>query len=135
MTNGLVITNSGKKIILNRTFKSVPDYTQISQFKVGTGTTTPTAAQTDLVTPVDITAGVQSKDFVATYPIIDETAMQSTVRCLLLTTEANGNSLAEFCTVNEDGTPLMFDRMVHTPITKTASIQVIYVQKNKIKIG
>lgn len=135
MSNGLVITNSGKKIILNRTFKALPDYLEISRFSVGTGTTTPSAGQTSLVTPVEISGGLDIKTFESGYPLLDETAMQSTIRCILLTTDANGNNLTEFGTFNQDGTPLMFDRMVHTPITKTSGIQVIYVQKDRVKLG
>lgn len=135
MANGLILTTNGKKIILNRTFKETPDYKAPTQFKVGTGTATPVIGDTDLGTPVDITAGVQVKDFASGYPSLNETTLQSTIRGVLLTTEANGNSLTEFGTFNEDASPLMFNRIVHTAISKTSSVQVIYVAKDKIGVG
>lgn len=47
--------------MLNRTYKSSPDYTIPSQFKVGIGTTTPSASDTAVETPVPIT-GTESVD-------------------------------------------------------------------------
>jgi len=132
MSNGQIVTTNGLKIALNRTFKASPDYTTMSKFKVGTGSSTPAIGDTDLGTPVDITAGVQIKSFVGGYPSLDETNMNVTIRGLLLTTDANGNSLREFGLFNTDGTPLMFSRTVYTAITKTASVQVVFIEKDKI---
>ena len=131
MATGIIIPNTGKKICINRIFKDTPDYTAPSVFRVGTGTTTPTAADTDLEIPVTI-AGNPTKAFSAGYPIIDETNFQSTLRGVLLTSEANGNTLTEFGSFNTDGTRLLFSRLVHTAIAKTSSIQVIYVEKDKL---
>lgn len=128
---GQNITDNGNKIQLNRTWKSTPDYGEPSVFKVGTGTTDPTTSDTDLQTPVTIDTGT-TKAFVTGYPILDETNLQATVRCFLTTTNANGNSLTEFGLFNTDGTPLMFSRATHTPISKTTSIQVSYVEKDRL---
>ena len=131
ISTGQVVTNAGRKICLNRTFETTPDYLEPSQFKVGTGTTTPTTADTDLETAVNIN-GVEPKDFVSGYPVLDEVNNQVTIRCFLLTTEANANSLTEFGLFNEDASALMFSRAVHTALTKTTSVQVIYVEKDRI---
>ena len=45
--------------------------------------------------PVNIDGG-QTKIFVTGYPILDETNLQTTIRCFLNTLEANGESLTEF---------------------------------------
>ena len=119
---------------MNRTFKATPDYLAPTQFKIGTGTTTPAVTDTDLTTPVNIN-GTAFKDITSGYPTLDESNLQSTIRCLVLTTEANGNSLTEFGLVNEDGTRLLFSHAVHTAITKTSSVQVIYEEKDKIKLS
>lgn len=132
MATGNLITTNGKLIALNRLWKSSPDYSTPSVFKVGTGDTTPTAADTDLDTAVTI-GGNPTKSFVAGYPVINETTMQVTTRALLLTTESNGNSITEFGLFNSDGTAKMFSRSVFTPITKTTSVQVIFVEKDKIQ--
>jgi hypothetical protein len=132
MSSGQVLTNNGRKIALNRLFKSSPDYTAPSVFKVGTGTNTPAVTDSDLQTSVIISGGNYTKIFISGYPLLDETNMQSTIRCLLLTTEANGNSLTEFGIFNTDGTAKMLSRTVHTAITKTTSVQVIYIEKDKI---
>ena len=61
MASGSVFTNKGVILALNRTFKSTPDYNEVNKFKVGTGTTTPSVSDTDLVTPIPI-EGVESVD-------------------------------------------------------------------------
>ncbi len=128
---GQVITNNGRKIILNRSFKASPDYLAPSVFKIGTGTTTPVAGDTDVETGVNINGGA-TKSFVSGYPTLDETNMQATIRCFLATTEGNTNSLTEFGLFNADGSPLMFSHSVHTAISKTSSVQITYIEKDKI---
>ena len=130
MGTGQIITNSGLKIALNRTFKTNPDYLAPTKFKVGTGTTTPTSSDTDVESVVTINGG-NTKSFVSGYPVLDETNFQATIRCLLDTTEANGNSLTEFGLFNEDASPLMFSRTVFTAISKTTSVQVSIIEKEK----
>ncbi len=131
MANGQVVTDSGKIIILNRTFIAAPTVTSPTQFKVGTGTTTPSLADTDLETPITI-GGSAFKDFITGYPIINNSTFESTIRCLVNSLEANGNTLTEFGIVNEDGTPLMFSRAVHTGIIKSSSNEVAYVEKDTV---
>ena len=63
MTDSM-ITNVGLKLALNRSYKSSPDYTASSRFKVGSGSTDPVGGNTDLETPVPIqnTEAVDSCD-------------------------------------------------------------------------
>lgn len=133
MATGSVITDNGKKIILNRTFKATPDYTAPSQFKVGTDTTTPDVSDTDLGAAVVISGGLYVKDLVSGYPTIDEGAFTATMRSLLFTTDANGNSITEYGSFNNDGTPKLFSRGVFTAISKTSTVQVIFVEKDYIE--
>ncbi len=130
MATGTVITNNGLKIMLNRGYKATPDYTAPTVFKIGTGTTTPVVSDTDVETGVNINGGA-TKSFVSGYPTLDETNIQATIRCLVLTTEANGNSLTEFGLFNTDGSALMFSHAVYAAITKTTSVQVSFVQKDR----
>lgn len=132
MGNGQVITSNGLKIMLNRTFKASPDYLSPTKFKIGTGTTTPSTSDTDVETGVNINGGA-TKSFVSGYPTLDETNHQATIRCFLNTAEGNGNSLTEFGLFNEDGTPLMFSHAVFTAISKTTSVEISFVQKDKLK--
>lgn len=132
MTTGNIITTDGLKITLNRTFKVSPDFLAPSKFKIGTGSTTPTDSDTDLDNVVAINGG-NTKSFISGYPVLDEINIQSTIRTLLNSVEANGNSITEFGIFNEDGSPLMFSRSVFTAITKTASVQISFVQKDKIE--
>jgi len=131
MATGQVITTSGRLILLDRGFKATPDKTAPTLFKVGTGTTTPTVSDTDLETPVDID-GDNFKSFLTGYPVVDSTTIQATTRCFLSSLEANGNTLTEFGLVNTDGTKLLFNRAVHSPISKSASIEVTYKQKDTL---
>jgi hypothetical protein len=132
MAVGSIFTNLGKKTMLNRFYKNVPDYTRPSTFKVGEGTTTPTVLNTDLETesavqPVDNT-------YASGYPVLDETNMQGTIRCLVLTTDCNAQTLTEFGVFNTDATPKLMARLVHTAVAKTEDYQLIYIHKEKIKV-
>lgn len=131
MSTGQKITTQGKNIILERTFSASPSKSEPSLFTVGTGTTSPALSDTDLETPVDID-GDNFKGFVSGYPLLDTTNLQATIRALILSTEANGNNLTEFGIVNTDGTKQLFSRAVHTSIAKTPSIEIAYIEKNKI---
>ena len=128
MAVGQILVDNGKKIMLDRIFNSSPTRGQPSQFKAGTGTNTPVSSDTDLQTPVSLD-GDNFKGFVSGYPSLDFTAFSSEIRAILLTTEANGNTLTEFGLVNSDGTPLLFMRSVFTGFTKNNTTQVTFVQK------
>ena len=62
MATGGTITNNGKNVMLNRTYKSSPDYTIPSKFRVGIGTTTPVVADTALATHIPIENGTVCDD-------------------------------------------------------------------------
>jgi len=132
MGTGSVVTNNGLKIVLNRAFKATPDYLAPTKFKIGTGTTTPDATDTDVETGVNINGGA-TKSFVSGYPTFDETNHQVTIRCFLTTVEGNTNNITELGLFNEDGTPLMYSHAVFTAISKTSSVEVSFVQKDKIE--
>lgn len=132
MTTGQIVTNQGKIIALNRLWNASPTYSAPTVFKVGTGSTTPAVTDTDLVTPVTI-GGASTKIFVSGYPTLTESSLMAKTRCLLLTTECNGNSLTEFGIFNTDGTKKCFSRNVHTAITKTLAVQVVYLEVDKIQ--
>lgn len=128
MAVGQILVDNGKKIILDRSFNSSPTRSAPNRIKAGTGTNTPSSGDTDLQTPVNLN-GTAFKGFVSGYPSIDFTALSSEIRAILLTTEANGNSLTEFGIVNGDGTPLLFMRAVFTAFTKNNTTQVTFVSK------
>jgi len=131
MANGNVITTNGQLIMLNRTFNAIPDYTAPTVFKIGTGTTTPVIADTDVETGVNINGGA-TKVFVTGYPTIDETNKQVTTRCFLTSVEGNGNSLTEFGIFNTDSSALMYSHAVFTAISKTSAVEISFVQKDKL---
>jgi hypothetical protein len=64
MVNGSIVTNNGLKIIMNRAFKSVPDYTTLDKFKVGYDNGTPNVADNELdyLIPLTGTEAVDSCD-------------------------------------------------------------------------
>lgn len=64
MASSSVMCINGKKIILDRAYNSAPTRTQISQFKIGIGTTTPVVADTAVEHPVPLqtTEAVDSCD-------------------------------------------------------------------------
>lgn len=133
MANGIKILETGRVLAQHRIFDSVPVYTAPNSFKVGTGTTTPTINDTDLETAITI-AGNPTKAIVSGYPVHDDTNHNITTRSLLLTTDCNGNDITEYALVNQDGTPVAFSRAVFTKITKTSSIQAIFIEKDKLGV-
>ena len=128
---GQIVTTAGKGLILNRTFLDTPTISATTRFKVGTGTTAPALADTDLETPVSID-GDNWKDFVSGFPTLDVPSLSATTRMFLNTLEANGNNLTEVGSFNTDGTPVMFTRSTFTPIAKTSSIEVTFIEKDKV---
>jgi hypothetical protein len=66
MATGSLITNDGKKVLLNRGYKSSPDYTVSSQFKVGISNQTPAISDTDLLNPIPINSTESVDDCEAT---------------------------------------------------------------------
>ena len=129
---GNVVTNNGRIIALNRTFKATPDYTAPTKFRVGTGTNTPVPADSDLQTKVIISGGNYDKTQYAGYPVLDETAMLGRLKGQLSVSEANGNALTEFGFVNTDGTIKLFSRAVFTAINKTSSNILNFYEIDKI---
>lgn len=55
-------TTNGKTIMLNRTYKSTPDYTVVSRFEIGQGTTAFSSVDTALGQPIPITNGTVNDD-------------------------------------------------------------------------
>ena len=129
---GQIWTDEGNKVVLNRTFKSTPDYNEPSLFKVGTDTTTPTSSDTDLGTSVVISGSSHTKSFISGYPVLDETNLQVTFRCLLNSLEANGNNITEFGIFNDDTSEKMFSHTVFNSINKTSSTEISIVEKEKM---
>jgi hypothetical protein len=73
-----------------------------------------------------------SKAVSAGYPSLDETNFISEVRTELTSTDAVGYSLTEFGLFNTDASPKLFSHAVHSPITKTTSVVVLYIEKDKV---
>jgi len=124
MTTGTLVTNLGKLIALNRTFLASPTYTAPANMKAGTGVTAPSAADTNLTASV-ITKAITLTSF-------DDPNLNVTTQGVLLTTEANGNTISEFGLVNSDGTPKLFSHAVFMGIVKNASVQIIFTEKDQI---
>lgn len=55
MATGSIVTKQGKQIVINRTFNLVPTYSTPQFFSLGVGTTTPSASDTALASPIPIT--------------------------------------------------------------------------------
>jgi hypothetical protein len=99
MANGSIITNNGKKVLLNRAYKSSPDYNPINQFKVGVANGTPAVSSTDLDTPVpingfEVTDDCEAADWVDDAEIttaLNATYFKEGTYGLDLTKDAGGN--------------------------------------------
>ncbi len=125
MANSAVYTISGMVGLLNRGYKSSPDYTIPSRFGIGTGTTTTDVSDRELETPITAwSSGSDFKNFVTTYPIFDVVDQKVTVQGFVASTEANGNSISEYGDFNTDGAPNISSHIIFTGITKTDTVQV-----------
>ena len=76
MATGGTVTNSGLNIMLDRTFNGSPTRSVISTYKVGSGTTTPAAGDTDLEIPVPLD-GTEAVDDCETDNWTDDTDTDS----------------------------------------------------------
>jgi len=90
---------------------------KITQFKIGTGATAPTRADTDLETPVHQQAITEF-----TFPNVGQTEYKIIVDFL---TPANGSMLTEAGLFSADGNSL-FARQVHTAIPKDENYKIEY---------
>lgn len=125
MTNGAVVTTIMKNTLLNRGFKSSPDYTNYSRFGIGTGTTTPAEGDTNNTTPVATWSGGSTyKNYESGYPSFDEANKRVSVRGIVTATQANSNTLSEYADFNTDGSPRIGGHFVYTGIVKTSAVQV-----------
>jgi len=61
MTGG-ILTNNAKNVLLNRAYKSSPDYTQPDDLRIGLGTTTPVVTDTAIEIPIPIENGTVNDD-------------------------------------------------------------------------
>lgn len=69
------------------------------------------------------------KDYEATYPTIDETNFQITIRSRLSTVQANGHLISEYGAFNEDATRKMITRVDFTGFSKTNTDELILQEK------
>jgi len=128
MATGAVITKGGKNQALNMLYNGTATNSKVSQFKIGTGTTTPAETDTTLETAITSwTGGNDEKNFVSGFPTFNTTDKKVTTRGFVTASEANGNSVTEAGEVNTDGTPVLFSHDVFTAITKTATIQISFI--------
>jgi len=130
MASGACIVNDGRKVMLNRAYKSTPDYSAISKFAVGTGTTTPSVSDTALNS--EITA-LGKMDFNSGYPVFDENTQQVITQGFLSSVQGNGYTITEVGEFNSDATPKMFSRAVFTGINKNNTTEIIFQFTHKLK--
>jgi hypothetical protein len=112
---------------LNRLYKTTPDNTAVTQFKMGVGSATPAVTDTALQTPVGGFYG-----YVATYPQFDTVNQLIKTRGFIPSTDLNGNTLTETGEFNTDLTPVLFSRSVFTGITKTSAVEIAIIWQHKI---
>ncbi len=133
MANSAVYTISGFVGLLNRGYKSSPDYTVPSRFGIGTGTTTAETSDTLIETPITSwSSGSDFKNFVGGYPVFDEVKETVKVQGFIASTEANGNSITEYGDFNTDSDPNISSHIIFTGVTKTNLVQV-YVTTTYIR--
>lgn len=129
MAVGAKFTNGGFNVVLNRAYSASPTADEFSEFKIGTGTTTPTVSDTGLATAITgWYSGGDSKPFESSYGTngvsFDTANLRVTWLGIVSFTEANSNSITEVGDINAGGT--LGGRFVHSGITKDSSVQVKY---------
>lgn len=130
MTNISTITNKGKVILLNRGYKSSPDYNVPSIFQIGSSQTTPLVSHTGLTNVLTISTGVTSKSFVSGYPTFNETKKEVTIRGYLSSTDAVGENVDSTCIKTADGNMESIDKF--TEESKSATDEFAFIWVNRI---
>ena len=132
MVNNSIRTNYGRNVLLYRGYTKTPStslYLPEIKFGVGTGQADLSTASTVLTHPVTIT-GSGYKDFMATYPSLDMINNEATIRCLLLTTECNGNLLNGIGRFNSTNNMTAVTK--HGNYSKSNTDQLIYIFKDQV---
>ena len=98
-------TTNGKNMILNRMYKTNPDYTAPKYFGIGDDDTPATSGDIELGNIQEITTGVEYKEFITGFPIFNEAEKRVEVRGVLTTVDADGVLIKEVGEFNDDGKP------------------------------
>ena len=72
------------------------------------------------------------KIFETSYPTYDTTNYETTIRCRLSSTQANGFNVSEFGVFNNDATPLMNSHSNFTAGSKSSSDEIIFIERHKL---
>lgn len=130
----MAITNEGIKAMLDRTYNPSSDYGVPSKFSVGVGTVDADFEDTALGTQVELTTGVEEKDFVTNYPQIDLDNLSVKFRLFLNTLEANENEISEVG-IWEKGNNTMFSRNTFSPQSKTSAVEISIIKADRWSRG
>ena len=78
-------------------------------------------------------ASSYTKTFESGYPVLDFTALTSTIRTRVTTVQANGYNISEIGFFNSDSpTRTMESRSTFTPVSKTDTDELIFIMKVKV---
>lgn len=125
MTNGSIITNNGKKIILDRTFNSSPTLTVPSTYKIGINNSTPSVSDTDIVRPfpIDSTEQVQDCDDYTEFASgTDTTLTQNTTNLV------QGTGSISMAKSGTSGTVMSMSDTIASPLDFTSKDLWVYIK-------
>jgi len=123
MAFGSIKVNKFFQDMLNAHFLSTSN--PPTQMKIGTGTTTPAVADTDLETPV------LTQSLLSGFPTVDTGSLQAQTKILVGTTEANGNNITECGEFDASGN--LQSHNVFDAESKTNTDIFIIVETTKIR--
>lgn len=118
--------------MLSKTYDSSSTYEVPSKFSIGTGTTSPTYNDIELEDQVEIDTGIEEKDFVTGYPIIDLDNLSVKFRLFLNSLEANGNEITEIG-IWEKGEDTLFARNTFDAQNKTSATEISFIVAHKFQ--
>lgn len=132
MVSNSTRTTYGKSVLLYRGYTKTPSsttYLPEIKFAVGTGQADISVTTTALTHPITIT-GSGYKDFMVGFPSLDFTNNEVTIKCIVLTTECNGNLLNGVARYN--GTNNLVAVSKHSNFSKSNTDQLIYIFKDQV---
>lgn len=127
-----MLTTNALKQMLSKSYDSDSTYEVPSKFSVGTGQSEPTINDTALDNQIEFDTGIEEKDFVSGYPIVDLDNLTVKFRMFINSLEANDEELSELG-IWEKGENTLHSRNTFEAQNKTSTVEISIIKSDKFE--